>query len=113
MGIDQGFTLDQSWAPAADLLDRHFPLAEGSHGDAADYVIYHDHLMVISRDGRCTGLASARQFIDAGGFDDAPRSILLEQDGLQVEIEPDRSATGCNGVSRQHRLQLLTALAAV
>jgi len=112
MGMNQPFTISAGWTPAADLLDRRFPLAEGSHRDAADYVIYHDHLMVIDREGRCSGLARPAQFVDAGGFDEAPRSVLLEQDGLQVEIEPQRSATGCNGAAGEHRLQLLTALAA-
>jgi len=110
--MNQPFTIDAGWAPAADLLDRHFPLSEGTHREAADYIIYHGHLMVIGTDGRCSGLARPAQFVEEGGFDEAPRSVLLEHDGLQVEIEPDRSATGSNGVTGEHRLQLLTTLAA-
>lgn len=114
MGMNQTPFLDAAgqpcWTSSAELLDQRFPLADGSHHDAADYLVYHDHLLVISTEGRCSGLARPAQLVDVGGFDEAPRSVLLEADGLQVEIEPCRAATGCNGAEGRHRLQLLTEL---
>ena len=112
MGMQQPFDHDTSWERAAELLDSTFPLADGSHRTAAEYLVHFDHLLVIRADGSCTGLAHPGQFVEAGGNEEAPQSILLEHEGLQVEIEPCNRAARAAGRCREHRLQLLTALAA-
>ncbi len=109
MGTNQHIEFDQSWHRAAELLDRKFPLHEGSHRSAADYVVHFDHLLIIRSDGSCTGLAQPSQFVEAGGDWESPQSIRLEDDGFQVEIEPDRGAIGAVGAApREHRLQMIT-----
>ena len=112
MGMQQPNDLDTSWDRAAEFLDDTFPLAEGSHREATEYLVQFDHLLVIREDGSCTGLARAGQFVEAGGNIEAPRSILLEHEGLQVEIEPCTRRAKAAGLCREHRLQLLTAVAA-
>ena len=111
MSTSQTTEFDQSWRRAAELLDSRFPLHEGSHRSATDYIVQFEHLLVIRSDGSCTGLARPSQFVEAGGHSDAPQSILLEEDGFQVEIEPDRGALAPVGAApREHRMQLLTNL---
>ena len=112
MGTVQPFGTDTSWEQAATLLDDAFPLTRGSHGAAADYLVHGEHLLVILADGECTGLARPAQFVEAGGNPEAPQSIVLEHDGLQVEIEPCNRAARAAGLCREHRVQLLTAIAA-
>lgn len=112
MGTNQPIDFDTSWEQATELLDASFPLADGSHRQAADYLVHGEHLLVILRDGTCTGLARSGQFVEAGGDPEAPRSILLENDGLQVEIEPCSRAARAAGRCREHRLELLTEIAA-
>lgn len=112
MGMQQPFDLDTSWDQAAERLDAAFPLAEGSHRDALDYLVHFEHLLVILADGSCTGLARGGQFVEAGGDPEAPRSILLEEDGVQMEIEPCNRAARAAGRCREHRLHRVSTLAA-
>lgn len=112
MDMQQPNDIDASWDRAAEFLDGAFPLADGSHRDAAEYLVQFDHLLIIRTDGSCTGLARPGQFIEAGGNFEAPQSILLGHEGLQVEIEPCTRRAKAAGLCREHRLQLLTALAA-
>ena len=111
MGMQQPFDFDTGWEQAAELLDRDFPLADGSHRDAACYLVHCGHLMVISEKGFCTGLARPGQFVDSDGDDGAPDSIVLRHGGIQVEIEPGPCRPNVKGVDRGHRMQLLGELA--
>lgn len=111
MGMSQTFE-DAGWSEAATVLDERFALATGSHGDAVDYLVQLDHLLVILADGRCTGLARPGQFVEAGGNPEAPQSILLERDGVRVEIEPCSRGARAAGLCREHRLRLIGALSA-
>ncbi len=112
MGTNQDIDFDNSWHQAAEFLDQRFPLNQGSHRSATDYIVHFDHLLVIRSDGSCTGLARPAQFVEAGGHEHAPQSILLEEDGFQVEIEPVRGRLAAVGAApREHRLQLLTTIA--
>ncbi len=112
MGMNQQFRSDASWAQAVRLLDSRFPLAEGSHASAADYLVQQDHLLVIRNDGSCTGLSTPGQLVDVGGDECFPSSVVLERDGLQVEIEPERrrAASPVEGKPHEHRMQLITAI---
>lgn len=112
MGVLQHFRSSTPWNQAVKLLDQSFPLADGSHSEATAYLCYFDHLLVIKNDGTTTGLAKPSQFTHASGIEEAPCCVHLEQNGLQIEIEP---GAGCavNGNSDAHRMQLLTQIDAI
>lgn len=110
MGTNQPFRTSASWDQAIEMLDLTFPLMEGSHGTVAAYLVHFEHLAIIMADGSVTALRHPAQFIEAGGNPEAPQSILLEQHGIQVEIEPATRRVSSTGSTAQHRLQLLTRL---
>jgi len=110
MGTNQPFRTSASWDQATQMLDASFPLAQGSHKTAIAYLVHFEHLAVFHADGSITALRQPSQFIEAGGNPEAPQSILLEQQGIQVEIEPASRSTCAKGQTPQHRLQLLTTL---
>ena len=112
MGKAETFDTETGWARAAELLDRRFPLSDGSHADAADYLLHFGQLLVIGADGVCRGLARPAQLVACGGDPDAPRAIVLEQDGLRVEIEPCNRLARAAGRCREHRLRRLATSAA-
>ena len=113
MGMNQSFKTSANWDQAIDFLDTSFPLNEGSHGSAKAYLVYFDHLLVIQADGSSTGLSYPSQFIEAGGNEEAPRSILLEHKGIQVEIEPAQLCSDQANERPVHRMQLLTQMESV
>ncbi|WP_243358819.1 malate synthase G [Fundidesulfovibrio terrae] len=77
-------------AYAAAFLDKIFPLAKGSHADAAEYAVENGALAVKLTDGSSTALAKPRQL--AGHSGGAQTSaILLRNHGLHCEIRIDRS----------------------
>jgi len=131
MGIYTQFSKNPGWEQAAELLDQSFPLATGSHRDVTAYLVYFEHLLAIQADGSATGLATPTQFVDVQGSRENPLAIVLEHQGMQVEIEPAPcraparlSGSAMNNRSKQatpdhteykqrrsvveHRLQLLT-----
>lgn len=110
MGMNQPFRSSASWNEAVQLLDSAFPLHNGSHGSAQAYLVHFDHLVVIQADGSATALKHPAQFIEAGGNPEAPQSILLEQQGVQVEIEPARCSASVQPRNAGHRMQLLTRI---
>jgi len=112
MGMNQSFKTSATWDQAINFLDQSFPLTEGSHATAQAYLVYFDHLLVIQADGSTTGLSRPSQFVEAGGNEEAPQSILLEQNGLQVEIEPAQKCADGTSAHPAHRMQLLTRMEA-
>lgn len=110
MGMTQQFKTSANWDQAISFLDHSFPLAEGSHASATAYLVYFDHLLVIQADGSATGLSSPSQFVEAGGNEESPQSILLQNEGVQVEIEPDQTCANAQGAMPNHRMQLLTQI---
>lgn len=76
---------------ARSYLDQFFPLAGGSHTDAQAYLVEAAQLLVTLSDGQATGLAEPGKFRGYAGESDAPRSILLRNHGLHVEIQIDRA----------------------
>ena len=68
------------------FLDEHFKLAQGSHADAGSYVIKNGQLSVGT-----TTLADPSAFVGYQGEPGSPTVILLEHNGLHVEIHFDRS----------------------
>jgi malate synthase len=76
-------------AYAASFLDKAFPLAKGSHADAAGYLVKDAKLSVTLADGSVTGLADPARFAGYAGAPE-PSVALLENRGLHCEIRIDR-----------------------
>jgi malate synthase len=74
------------------LLDTAVPLAQGSHQDALAYSVEGSALVVRLRDGACSGLARAQQFVGYRGEPAAPSVLLLRNNSLHIEINIDRGS---------------------
>lgn len=74
-------------AAGRDLLDAAFPLAGASHRDAATYLIYFQHLLVILENGESCGLENPAQLIGFNGSAYEPESIQLRNGELQIELQ--------------------------
>ncbi len=77
---------------ARELLDQAAPLASGSHADAAQYVVAAGKLAVKLSSGETVGLATAEQFVGYNGAADSPAAVLLQNHGLHIEIQIDRTS---------------------
>ncbi|SCX18296.1 Malate synthase G [Agrobacterium sp. DSM 25558] len=75
---------------ARDFLDRSAPLANGSWSSASGIKII-DGTLQIALDGTWTALADPAQFAGFGGEASAPSTLLLEKNGLHLEIVIDPS----------------------
>ena len=80
-------------ARVAQVLDEVTPLAHGSHSDVVSYGIGMDaegvaHLRCILSDGGNTALKDESQFV--GFVGEEPSSILLQHNGLHLDILIDR-----------------------
>ncbi len=78
-------------AYARNVLDRTAPLRKGSHIDAVGYSVKGGKLAVALKDGGSTGLQDAAQFIGFQGDAKDPSSVLLQHNGLHLDIRIDRS----------------------
>jgi malate synthase len=76
---------------ARDFLDQIAPLAHGSHALATNYRAEGGNLSVTLNDGSTTGLRSPFQFVGYQDAPSAPSSILLQHNGLHVDIRIDRN----------------------
>ncbi|SDD22259.1 malate synthase [Geodermatophilus telluris] len=79
-------------AEADRLLDRFFPLAEGSHADVVAYRVPSPGELAVDTSAGSTGLADPAQF--AGhrpGDGDRPAAVLLRRNGLHLELTIDPS----------------------
>jgi malate synthase len=76
---------------ARKFLDEAVPLAAGSHRDAAGYRVEGGKLVVALKDGGTTGLADERKFIGYQGEAAQPSSVLLQNNGLHIDIIVDRN----------------------
>ncbi|KQP49334.1 malate synthase G [Pseudorhodoferax sp. Leaf274] len=87
---------------ARKFLDEAAPLASGSHRDATGYRVDGGKLVVQTGAGQ-TGLEDAAQFIGYQGDAAAPTSVLLQHNGIHIDIRIDRSTaigkTDAAGVS--------------
>ncbi|TCT05752.1 malate synthase G [Paralcaligenes ureilyticus] len=75
---------------ARHFLDEHFPLSQGSHLDATAYAVVHGALGVTLKNGAATGLADPKLFAGHRGAAQTPEAIVLQHNGLHVEIQIDR-----------------------
>jgi malate synthase len=78
-------------AYARDFLDEVAPLAHGSHAIATGYRAEGGNLSVSLSNGATTGLRSPFQFVGYQGDAGAPSSILLQHNGIHVDIRIDRN----------------------
>ena len=80
-------------AYARHVLDRCAPLKKGSHVDSTGYALRAGNLSVSFADGSRSGLVDADQFIGYQGNARAPSSVLLQHNGLHLDIRIDRNTT--------------------
>jgi malate synthase len=76
---------------ARDVLDGAAPLTAGSHADAAGYAVVDGALVVTLTNGSAVGLAQPEKLAGFRGQAGAPSSVLLQNNGLHLEIVIDRS----------------------
>ena len=76
---------------ARHVLDRTAPLRKGSHVDSVGYRIKDGKLAVKLADGSNTSLATPAQFIGFQGEEKAPSSVLLQHNGLHLDLQINRS----------------------
>ena len=76
---------------ARQVLDDTAPLATGSHKDSTGYKVEGGQLVVSLQDGSTTGLKDPSQFKGYQGNAAAPSSVLLQHNGLHLDIQIDRS----------------------
>ena len=88
---------------ARHVLDRTAPLKKGSHVDSTGYSIVAGALTVTLANGTTTALAKPAQFIGHQGDAAAPSGVLLQHNGLHLDLRIDRSTaigqTDAAGVS--------------
>jgi malate synthase len=80
-------------AEAAKVLDDVTPLASGSHADAAGYLLGDGatpELRVLLADGGNTGLKAPAQFVGYRASDNELTNVLLQHNGLHLDIQIDR-----------------------
>jgi malate synthase len=76
---------------ARHVLDRTAPLKKGSHLDAVGYRVKDGKLSVKLKDDSRSGLLDAKQFTGYQGDAKAPSAVLLQHNGLHLDIQIDRS----------------------
>ncbi|MGC1172344.1 malate synthase G [Polaromonas sp.] len=85
------------------VLDRTAPLKKGSHIDSTAYAVKGGKLVVTLKGGKTTTLEDASQFIGFQGKASTPSSVLLQHNGLHIDIRIDRGTpigkTDAAGVS--------------
>lgn len=70
-----------------DIMDRIFPLFEGSHHEVVNYEIDYSHLMVYFSNGQHTSIRDQGMFVAYKGKKEKPESLLFKTDkGLYVEV---------------------------
>ncbi len=105
---------DKVIAYARQVLDRTAPLARGSHADSTAYAVVAGKLLVALKDGTTTGLRNARQLAGFQGDATHPSSVLLQHNGLHIDIRIDHSTpTGAVDAAGISDLVLESALSTI
>ncbi|OOG54926.1 malate synthase G [Polaromonas sp. C04] len=76
---------------ARKVLDQAAPLASGSHQDTTGYTVAGGKLVVALKGGSSTGLQDPAKFIGYQGDAAAPSSVLLQNNGIHIDIRIDRN----------------------
>lgn len=74
------------------LLDESTPLESGSHSDATLYSVVNDELRVELNSSSTVTLKNKEQFKGYQGRAETPSAILLENNGLHIDIQVDPSS---------------------
>ena len=69
------------------VLDRTAPLVSGSHIDSVGYSVRAGKLAAKLKNGKSVGLADSKQFIGYQGSMTKPTSVLLQHNGLHIDIQ--------------------------
>jgi malate synthase len=78
-------------AYARHVLDRTAPLRKGSHLHAIGYRIKDGKLSIKLKDGSTTRLLNASQLVGFQGDAKEPSSVLLQHNGLHLDLRIDRT----------------------
>ena len=78
-------------AYARHVLDRTAPLRKGSHLDTVEYKLHGGKFSVKLADGSTSGLRDPSQFVGYQGDPKAPSSLLLQHNGLHLDIIINRA----------------------
>ena len=101
-------------AYARNVLDRTAPLRKGSHLDSVGYRVKAGKLAIKLADGSNTSLQNPEQFIGFQGEEKAPTSVLLQHNGLHLDIIIDRTtAIGAKDPAGVSDLVLEAALSTI
>ncbi|MDT8989964.1 malate synthase G [Curvibacter sp. APW13] len=76
---------------ARHVLDRTAPLKKGSHVGSTGYAVKGGDLVVTLKDGSTSKLADKDQFVGYTGDAKAPSSVLLQHNGLHLDIIINRA----------------------
>ncbi|WP_341908553.1 malate synthase G [Polaromonas sp. YR568] len=99
---------------ARHVLDRTAPLKKGSHVGSTGYSVQDGKLRVKLKDGSSTGLANNDQFVGYQGEAKSPSSILLEHNGLHLDIRINRkTAIGASDAAGMADLVIEAALSTI
>ncbi|WP_210543670.1 malate synthase G [Rhodoferax sp. PAMC 29310] len=101
-------------AYARNVLDRTAPLRKGSHLDSVGYRVKAGKLAIKLADGSNTSLQNPEQLIGFQGEEKAPSSVLLQHNGLHLDIIIDRTtAIGAKDPAGVSDLVLEAALSTI
>jgi len=75
-----------------NFLDESVPLTNGSHRQAVSYRFFNGHLLIGLENGQQAHLSQRSKFIGFTGDAESPRSILLNNNSLGIEIVLDRES---------------------
>ncbi len=78
---------------ARHVLDRTAPLRKGSHVGSTGYAVKGGDLVVVLKDGTSSKLEHKSQFVGYRGDAKNPSSVLLQHNGLHLDLQLDRSTT--------------------
>jgi len=99
---------------ARHVLDRTAPLKKGSHVDATSYTVTGGKLVVTLKSGKSTELRNARQLVGYQGDAARPSSVLLQHNGLHIDIRIDvGTPTGAVDAAGVSDLVLESALSTI
>ena len=96
-GVEQGATYNPIRGVkviefARDQLDLVVPLVDASHRDSVGYYLNNGQLEILLCDGSVTTLISPEKFIGYQGSAEQPSAILIQNNGLHIEIQIDRES---------------------
>lgn len=97
-----------------DFLDEFLPLSSGSHADAFAYTVVAGGLIASFENRTSSGLADPFQFVGYSGEATSPKSVLLRNRGLHVEIRINRdSLVGATDAAGKNDVILESALTTI